>query len=206
MGGKLVADCTILYIGCSTDSITEKWGETTVRPGRAKIQIDKVYIPSAHPPYSFVARSIDDNSWRKEDRTLSTLLGREILVETSDLVLHLALSPQDASVDDDQCSIIQRVEKNMMEPTDVQNHEYLVYDIEDDDVDENSFRSRKKRTSFIGFRIFQLERKNLHAQLFQGYSFMPFPYLMMTIIKELRHIWKQNSFSIDQIPITNIIL
>jgi len=91
LGGSVVADCTSIHIGGrkGTDDVTRKWGATTVKSDKAIVKIDRVHCQSVHPPLSFKKHGPDETSWKKEDVKLEELVGKEILVHTSDLVISL---------------------------------------------------------------------------------------------------------------------
>ena len=65
-------------MGCAGDGNTIKWGEMTVRPGKATVTIDKVHVPTACPPHSFKAQNSEEQSWKKQERTLADLIGMNV--------------------------------------------------------------------------------------------------------------------------------
>ena len=164
LGGRLVAECTISYVGCAGDGNTIKWGEMTVRPGKATVTVDKVHVPTACPPHSFKARSSEEQSWKKQERTLADLIGNEILVNTSDLVIRPNLDVASSNTENaEECSLLQKSDppsesddessgdgsEKDAESSEIETEDdpFLIFleDLLEEKVDENNLRSRKQK-------------------------------------------------------------
>lgn len=85
IGGQSVAKCSIVYV--AQKGMTRKWGMTTVAKGKVIVCLKEVFHENCHPPVSYKSASADKPSWKKENKTLQDLIGEEILVSASNLVL-----------------------------------------------------------------------------------------------------------------------
>ena len=49
LGGRMVAKCTIIYVGQKGSLETRKWGKTTIGAGKMLVKIDEVWQRNTHP-------------------------------------------------------------------------------------------------------------------------------------------------------------
>lgn len=90
--GSIVAQAKVLYIGKRNCEVTEKWGKTTIVPGKAKVELLHVNIPNIHPPLSFKHESgVKELSWDRKNITLGDIIETinppVIVVNTVSLVM-----------------------------------------------------------------------------------------------------------------------
>jgi len=90
LGGRTVAKCTVTYVGRKGTLETRKWGKTTIAPGKVLVRIDEVWQRNVHPPLSYISNDNSEKaSWKKEDVLLADFVGKEILVNISQLLVNV---------------------------------------------------------------------------------------------------------------------
>jgi len=91
LGGRTVAKCTIVYVGQKGSLETRKWGKTTIGAGKVLVKIDEVWQRNVHPPLSYISNdnSGDEPSWKKENVVLADFVGKEILVNITQLIINV---------------------------------------------------------------------------------------------------------------------
>lgn len=161
LGGKTVAKCSIIYVGQKGSLETRKWGKTTVTPGKVLVRIDEVWHQNVHPPMSYVSNEEGVPSWKKGEVVLQDLLGQEILVNISQLVITVCgvegtvtgdflqrsatnnSAAHDSTVDNNST-----IESNKEDP-------FLVFldNLENTFDCEEDYRSRQKEDIFHQFKI-----------------------------------------------------
>jgi hypothetical protein len=164
LGGKSVARCSIVYVAQRGSDETRKWGTTSVNTGQVIVRIDEVYHQNVHPPISFKGNTEEMPSWKKENITLDDLVGNDILVRTSNLIIFI--DGGGASFIESQH--LQRhafprdAEEGEMEAGDAENQAQEIEQPEDpfltfaddlvDESDGDHFRSRSKEDIFHQFQ------------------------------------------------------
>ena len=89
-GAQSIARVEIKFIAGFKVGDVRKWGDARVTKGRAVVKICTVYVENSRPPFSFrPLLPSNQQKWKRSERTLLDLLGEEIMVNTSSLVLSL---------------------------------------------------------------------------------------------------------------------
>eukprot|EP00957_Ditylum_brightwellii_P206561 15349005-Ditylum_brightwellii.AAC.1 len=159
LGSKVVAQCTLIHVAMKGDITTKKWGAMTVnKPGKCIVKIDEVYHHNAHPPVSFRSNEDGVESWKKEDKLLGDMIGEDIVVNISQLIVTV-----DGNVTTIDTEADQILERNPVDSTQVDEvptygendpDPFLTYadDIEPLFNDDEVYRSRQKEDIFHQFK------------------------------------------------------